>query len=87
MRDVTLVDSNEQGLFLRIALLFWVLAVIGILYSEILSLAAGVLALVSTGAMISSTWDNNGGCSKPKCPLPYRNYGPVLASMMGAIST
>lgn len=68
LSEVTLADSNPPGLFFRIAVFFWVLTIIGLLYNGILFLAAGFLALVTTGAMITSTWDNNGGYGKPKCP-------------------
>jgi hypothetical protein len=66
--EVTLADANPPGLFFRIALFFWAMSAITLFYNGILFLAAGLAAIISTGAMITSTWDTNGGYGKPKCP-------------------
>ena len=66
--DVTLADSNPPGIFFIIALLFFALAAVGVFYNLILFIAAGTIAIITIGAMIASTVDNNGGYGKPKCP-------------------
>jgi hypothetical protein len=68
LRDVTLADSNPPGIFLRIAVAFLALAAVGVFYNLILFLAAGTIVIITIGAVIASTVDNNYGYGKPKCP-------------------
>ena len=65
---VSLADASSPGIFMRIALVFWALAVVAALYNGILLIALGGAAIIATGAMITSAWDHNGGYGRPKCP-------------------
>jgi hypothetical protein len=66
--EVSLADANSPGIFFRIAIVFWILAGVAAFFNGILLAALGLVAVITTSAMITSTWDNNGGYGKPKCP-------------------
>ena len=68
LKDVTLADASPPGVFFWIGMVFVILTVVAALYGSVLLFPFGLVALITAGAMITSTVDNNGGYGKPKCP-------------------